>query len=56
MTEQILRQQLRDYALQLNSSGLSVGRSGNLSIRYKDGCLITPSGVDYQQLNAAYMV
>ena len=56
MTEQILRQQLRDYALQLNSSGLSVGRSGNLSIRYKDGCLITPSGVDYQQLSAADMV
>jgi L-fuculose-phosphate aldolase len=35
---------------------LSVGRSGNLSIRYKDGCLITPSGVDYQQLSAADMV
>lgn len=56
MPEQALREQLRDFALQLNSSGLSVGRSGNLSIRYKDGCLITPSGVDYQQLNAADMV
>jgi L-fuculose-phosphate aldolase len=56
MTEKILRQQLRDYALLLNSSGLSVGRSGNLSIRYKDGCLVTPTGVDYQQLTAADMV
>jgi L-fuculose-phosphate aldolase len=56
MTEQTLRQQLRDYALQLNSSGLSVGRSGNLSIRCEDGCLITPSGVDYQRLTAADMV
>lgn len=56
MTEKTQRQQLRDYALQLNESGLSLGRSGNISIRYKDGCLITPSGVDYQQLHADDMV
>lgn len=56
MTELALRQQLRDYALQLGSSGLSAGRSGNLSIRCEGGCLITPSGVDYHQLGADDMV
>ncbi len=52
MPEPMLRQQLCDYARKLNSSGLSVGRSGNLSVRCGDDCLITPSGVDYQQLSA----
>jgi L-fuculose-phosphate aldolase len=44
------RQQLIDYAQQLNSSGLSVGMSGNISVRCDEGLLITPSAVDYQQL------
>jgi L-fuculose-phosphate aldolase len=44
------RQQIIDYAQQLNSSGLSVGMSGNISVRCDEGLLITPSGVDYQQL------
>jgi L-fuculose-phosphate aldolase len=56
MNEQALRQQLLDYALALNSSGLSVGRSGNLSVRFEDACLITPSGMAYQQMSAGDMV
>ena len=56
MNEQHLRQQLINYALALNSSGLSVGRSGNLSIRYQQGLLITPTGIDYQQLSAEDIV
>lgn len=56
MSEQHLRQELLDHALALSNSGLSVGRSGNLSVRYNDGCLITPSGMDYQEMTADDMV
>jgi L-fuculose-phosphate aldolase len=34
----------------LNSKKLSALRSGNISIRYKDGFLITPSGLKYSSL------
>ncbi len=56
MNEQHLRQQLIDYALTLNSSGLSIGKSGNLSVRYQQGFLITPTGIDYQQLSTEDIV
>ena len=48
--EKQVRQQLLDYAQLLNSSGLSIGKSGNISLRFQEGFLITPSGMDYQQL------
>ena len=38
------------YAIMLNTKKLSALRSGNISIRYKDGFLITPSGVKYSLL------
>ena len=38
------------YAKMLNSKKLSVLRSGNISIRYKGGFFITPSGVKYSLL------
>ncbi|HAT84929.1 class II aldolase/adducin family protein [Cohaesibacter gelatinilyticus] len=36
--------------LAMNDSGLNHGKSGNVSVRYQDGFLITPSGVAYDQL------
>ena len=48
---QVLRQQLIDTALAMNASGLNQGASGNLSARYGDGFLITPSGMDYAGLS-----
>ena len=50
MTTQ-LRQQLIDTAVAMNASGLNQGASGNLSARYEDGFLITPSGMDYAGLS-----
>ena len=50
MTE-ILRQQLIDTALAMNTSGLNQGTSGNLSARFEGGFLITPSGMDYAGLS-----
>ncbi len=33
-----------------NTSGISIGTSGNLSIRHDDGYLITPTGIAYNNL------
>ena len=38
-------EQIIKYANMLNSEKLSTLRSGNVSLRYKNGFLITPSGV-----------
>lgn len=45
-----LRTALIEHAQQLQSSGLSCGKSGNLSARHQDTVLITPSGVAYSAL------
>lgn len=37
--------------LSMNASGLNQGTSGNISARYLDGMLITPSGIPYEKLN-----
>ena len=44
------------YSKMLNSKKLSALRSGNISIRYKDGFLITPSGVKYSSLKSKDIV
>ena len=46
----ILRSEIIKYAKMLNTRKLSALRSGNISARYKDGFLITPSGVKYSSL------
>jgi L-fuculose-phosphate aldolase len=37
-------------ALAMSRSGLSPGRSGNVSCRWKDGMLITPTGLTYEEI------
>ena len=44
------RSEIIKYSRMLNSTKLSALRSGNISIRYKDGFLITPSGKKYSSL------
>lgn len=48
--------QLIDTAVSLNASGINRGTSGNLSIRYEQGMIITPSGMDYEGLGAEDLV
>lgn len=55
MTE-TLRLQLIETARAMNRSGINQGTAGNLSARYDDGMLITPSGVPYESLEAADIV
>jgi len=45
-----LRSEVIKYAKMLNSRKLSALRSGNISVRYKEGFLITPSGAKYSSL------
>ena len=45
-----LRIEVIKYTKMLNSKKLSALRSGNISVRYKNGFLITPSGVKYTSL------
>lgn len=46
----VLRQQLIDTAAAMNASGINQGTSGNLSVRFDGGFLITPSSVNYSEM------
>jgi L-fuculose-phosphate aldolase len=46
------RRTIIDVACAMSESGLSPGRSGNVSCRWKDGMLITPTGMSYGDLEA----
>ena len=50
------RNQIIEYSLKLNSTNLSPLRSGNISLRYKSGFLITPSGKEYSLLKVKDIV
>jgi L-fuculose-phosphate aldolase len=49
MTELQLRKQIIATALRMNSLGINRGKSGNVSARWKDGFLVTPSGLPYEE-------
>ncbi|MCB1505811.1 MAG: class II aldolase/adducin family protein [Hyphomicrobiaceae bacterium] len=51
-----LRQAVIDTALAMSRSGLSPGRSGNVSCRFGGGMLITPSGLAYEDIGPADIV
>ena len=51
-----LRSEIIKYSKMLNSKKLSALRSGNISARYKDGFLITPSGKKYSSLKNSDIV
>ena len=42
--ERAARQSLIDTCIAMNASGLSLGKSGNASLRWGDGLLISPTG------------
>jgi L-fuculose-phosphate aldolase len=56
MTDHESRHSLIDSVLRLTSEGLNKGTSGNVSLRTPSGYLITPSGVDYDTLQAEDLV
>lgn len=48
--ERAARQSLIDHCCAMNASGLSLNKSGNASLRWGDGLLITPTGRAYDRL------
>lgn len=48
--ERAARQSLIDHCRAMNASGLSLNKSGNASLRWGDGLLITPTGRSYDRL------
>jgi len=48
--ERELRQAVIDTCLEMNASGINQGTSGNVSARWEQGLLVTPSGVPYGEL------
>jgi len=51
-----LSQQVIDSCLAMNAHGINQGSAGNISVRYKDGFLITPSGMAYNRLKPEHIV
>lgn len=56
MNELLLRQQLLDTSRTLVDLGLNRGSSGNASVRYGDGLLITPSALPVAEMTIHSMV
>ena len=54
--ERAARQSLIDTCIAMNASGLSLGKSGNASLRWGDGLLISPTGTAYAQLRPEHIV
>lgn len=50
------RQQLIATAVELNTSGINQGTSGNVSVRVEQGFLVTPSGMNYSALTTEDIV
>jgi L-fuculose-phosphate aldolase len=55
-TETDARQSVIETAREMSRLGLSPGRSGNVSRRWRDGMLITPSGMAYDAIVARDIV
>lgn len=53
--EYALRQAIIQQARWMNSSGLNQGLSGNISVRYQNKLLITPSGRAYETLEPEHI-
>jgi L-fuculose-phosphate aldolase len=56
MNEQNIRQAIIDTCLEMNASGLNQGTSGNVSTRFGDGLLITPSAMPYAKMRPGDIV
>lgn len=53
---QALGRQIIDACLAMNASGVNQGKAGNISARFGEGMLITPSGMAYDVLKPMDMV
>jgi L-fuculose-phosphate aldolase len=54
--EAAIRQSIVDACRRMNVLGINQGTSGNISVRWRDGLLITPSGLPYERMTRADVV
>ncbi len=54
--EDTLRRAVLETARAMSREGLTPGRSGNVSARWQEGMLITPSGLPYEAITSADIV
>jgi len=54
--EKAARQSVIDACLKMNADGINQGTSGNISVRWQGGFLITPSGAAYESLRPSHIV
>lgn len=50
------RASIVDACRRMNALGINQGTSGNISVRWKDGLLISPSGIDYADMSPGDIV
>ncbi|MGB5329444.1 MAG: class II aldolase/adducin family protein [Gammaproteobacteria bacterium] len=55
-SRETLSQAVIDICLAMNTHGINQGNAGNISQRFEDGFLITPSGIAYQRLQPGDIV
>ncbi|PTC04473.1 L-fuculose-phosphate aldolase [Vibrio mediterranei] len=56
MNRQQLSQQIIDTCLEMTRLGLNQGTAGNVSVRFDNGMLITPTGIAYDKLTPDHIV
>ncbi|ACY83140.1 L-fuculose-phosphate aldolase [Edwardsiella piscicida] len=56
MERETLARAIIDTCLEMTRLGLNQGTAGNVSVRYRDGMLITPTGIPYEQLRCDQIV
>lgn len=56
MDEAELRSEIIERCLEMNRNGINQGTSGNISARFEDGFLVTPSAVPYDRLEPEMIV
>ena len=50
MNRTALARQIIDTCLEMTRLGLNQGTAGNVSVRYQNGMLITPTGTPYEKM------
>ncbi|OWO81343.1 L-fuculose phosphate aldolase [Photorhabdus luminescens] len=56
MKRNTLSREIINTCLEMTRLGLNQGTAGNVSVRYNNGMLITPTGIPYEQLTETHIV
>ena len=49
-TELNIREEIIRTGIRMNELDINQGTSGNISVRWKEGILLTPTGIPYEEL------